>query len=70
VSNFLGNQQFEGYATYEKIHTRGGCGGVVILWRVVLKITKLPGHSMWQMVLHNIEANKRANVTPIILHIC
>jgi hypothetical protein len=44
--------------------------GVVILWRVVLKMTKLPCHSMWQMVLHNIEANKRANVTPIMLINC
>jgi hypothetical protein len=26
MSNVLENQQFEGYATYEKIHTRGDCG--------------------------------------------
>jgi hypothetical protein len=70
VSNFVDNQHFEGYATYEKYILVEVVASVVIIWRVVLKMTKLSCHSMWQMVLHHIEANKRANVMPIIFINC
>jgi hypothetical protein len=70
VSNFVDNQQFEGYETYEKYILVEAVASVVIIGRVVFKMTKLPLHSMWRMVLHNMEANKRANVTPIILINC
>jgi hypothetical protein len=68
VSNFVDNQQFEGYETYENYILVEAVASVVIIWRVVLKMPKLPLHSMWQMVVHNIEANKRANVTPIFIN--
>jgi hypothetical protein len=57
VSNFVDNQQFEGYKTNEKYILVEALASVVVIWRVVLKMPKLPLHSMWQMVLHNIEAN-------------
>jgi hypothetical protein len=70
VSNFVDNQQFEGYETNEKYILVEVVASVVVIWRVVLKMPKLPLHSMWQMVLHNIEANQRANVTPIMFINC
>jgi hypothetical protein len=70
VSNFVDDQQFEGYETNEKYILVEAVASVVIIWRVVLKMPKLLLHSMWQMVLHNIEANQRANVTPIIFINC
>jgi hypothetical protein len=70
VNNFVDNQQFEGYETYEKYILAEAVASVVIIWRVVLKMPKLLLHSMWQMVLHNIETNKRANVMPIIFINC
>jgi argininosuccinate synthase len=44
VSKFVDNQQFEGYATYEKYILVEAVASVVIIWRVVLKMTKLSLH--------------------------
>jgi hypothetical protein len=40
VSNFVDNQQFEGYETYEKYILVEAVASVVIIWRVVLKMPK------------------------------
>ncbi|EFE88060.1 hypothetical protein, partial [Bifidobacterium breve] len=50
--------------------SRQDVAGVDVLWRASLEMTKLPHHPIWKMVLHNVEADKGANIAPKIFIMC